>query len=63
MDLINSYTENIFEKDMNLLYLAKPVYGGWVTFTAHLSHKHNAPIYKIGKRNETFKRDYGYECW
>ena len=47
MDLINSYTENIFEKDMNLLYLAKPVYGGWVTFTAHLSHKHNAPIFFI----------------
>ena len=32
---------------MNLLYLAKPVYGGWVTFTAHLSHKYNSPIYKI----------------
>ena len=62
MDLINSYTEDIFENDMNLLYLAKPVYGGWVTFTAHLSHKYNSPIYKIALRNETFKRDYGYEC-
>ena len=46
----------------NLLYLAKPVYGGWVTFTAHISHKYKLPIYKIGNRNETFKRDYGYEC-
>jgi len=62
MDLINSYVEDIFKNNMNLLYLAKPVYGGWVTFTAHLSHKYNSPIYKIALRNETFKRDYGYEC-
>jgi len=60
MDLINSYQDEI-SKDINLLYLAKPVYGGWVTFTAHLSHKLNAPIYKIAGRNETFKREYGYE--
>ena len=55
---------NIFCKEMenNLLYLAKPVYGGWVTFTAHLSHKLNASIYKIAGRNETFDRDFGYEC-
>ena len=60
MDIINSYDESSPKK--NLLYLAKPVYGGWVTFTAHLSHKLNAPIYKIAGRNETFDRDYGYEC-
>ena len=60
MDVIQSYEEPIKKK--NLLYLAKPVYGGWVTFTAHLSHKLNAPIYKIAQRNETFDRDYGYEC-
>ena len=60
MDIINSYDESSPQK--NLLYLAKPVYGGWVTFTAHLSHKLNAPIYKIAGRNETFDRDYGYEC-
>jgi hypothetical protein len=60
MDIINSYEESSPKK--NLLYLAKPVYGGWVTFTAHLSHKLNAPIYKIAGRNETFDRDYGYEC-
>jgi hypothetical protein len=60
MDIINSYDESSPQK--NLLYLAKPVYGGWVTFTAHLSHKLNSPIYKIAQRNETSDRDYGYEC-
>jgi len=60
MDIINSYDESSPKK--NLLYLAKPVYGGWVTFTAHLSHKLNSPIYKIAQRNETSDRDYGYEC-
>ena len=59
MDIIHNYDEKIKN---NLLYLAKPVYGGWVTFTAHLSHKLNAPIYKIAGRNETFDRDFGYEC-
>ena len=60
MDLIVNYEES--KSFDNLLYLAKPVYGGWVTFTAHLSHKHKIPIYKICTRNETSKRDYGYEC-
>ena len=60
MDIINSYEDTPPKK--NLLYLAKPVYGGWVTFTSHLSHRHDAPIYKISKRNETFQRDFGYEC-
>ena len=60
MDLIVNYEES--KSFDNLLYLAKPVYGGWVTFTAHLSHKYKIPIYKICMRNETSKRDYGYEC-
>ena len=60
MDLIVNYEES--KSFDNLLYLAKPVYGGWVTFTAHLSHKYKIPIYKICTRNETSKRDYGYEC-
>jgi len=62
MDLLLNYEEGTAKPFDNLLYLAKPVYGGWVTFTAHLSHKHKIPIYKIGNRNETSKRDYGYEC-
>ena len=32
MDVIDSYEEK--PKQKNLLYLAKPIYGGWVTFTA-----------------------------
>ena len=60
MDLILSYDEE--KKEKNLLYLAKPVYGGWVTFTAHLSKKYDWPIYKITKKTEKNKRDYGYDC-
>ena len=45
---------------MNLIYMAKPIYGGWVTFTSHLSLKNNCELYKIGKRTEKRKRDYGY---
>lgn len=44
----------------NLFYLAKPIYGGWVSFTAHLALKHNLPIYKLGNRTETKERDFGY---
>jgi hypothetical protein len=45
---------------MNLIYLATPKYGGWVSFTAHLSLKHNLPVFKIGKRNEKSYRPFGY---
>ena len=60
MDLIVNYSKD--KKPKNLLYLAKPIYGGWVTFTAHLSKKYSWPIYKITKKTEKNKRDYGYEC-
>ena len=60
MELILNYEEKI--KSKNLLYLAKPIYGGWVTFTAHLSKKYQWPIYKITKKTEKNKRDYGYDC-
>jgi hypothetical protein len=53
---------NNFNKDDNIFYLAKPIYGGWVSFTAHLSKKYDIPIYKISKRGEINKRDYGYDC-
>jgi hypothetical protein len=46
---------------MNLVYMAKPIYGGWVTFTAHLCLKYNCDLFKIGKRTEKNKRDYGYD--
>ena len=60
MDVIANYKEG--SKQYNLFYLAKPIYGGWVTFTAHLSKKHNLPIYKITKKTEKKERDYGYDC-
>ena len=40
---------------MNLVYMAKPIYGGWVTFTSHLALKCGADLYKIGKRTEPKK--------
>lgn len=45
---------------VNLVYMAKPIYGGWVTFTSHLFLKNKCDLYKIGKRTEPNKRDYGY---
>ena len=44
----------------NLVYMAKPIYGGWVTMTAHLSLKYDYPLYKITKRTEKNKRNFGY---
>ena len=44
----------------NCIYMAKPIYGGWVTFTAHLSLRFNYPIYKPSKRTENRKRYFGY---
>ena len=45
---------------MNLVYMAKPIYGGWVTFTSHLALKYSGDLYKIGKRSEPNTRVYGY---
>lgn len=45
---------------MNLIYMARPIYGGWVTFTAHMSIKNNYNVYKIGNKTEKKKRKYGY---
>ena len=45
---------------INLVYMAKPIYGGWVTFTSHLSLKYKCDLFKIGKRTEKNKRNYGY---
>ena len=44
----------------NLIYMAKPIYGGWVTFTSHLCLQNDSSIYKIGKRSEKSKRNFGY---
>lgn len=47
--------------------MAKPSYGGWVSFTVHLSKKFKYNLYKIGKRTEINKngtsrlRNFGYD--
>jgi len=47
--------------EYNLVYMARPIYGGWVTFTAHLSLKYNFPIYKILDSKQTKNtRKFGY---
>ena len=61
MDIINDYQDKK-QPSKNIVYLAKPIYGGWVTFTAHLSKKYNYPIYKITKNTEKNKRIFGYDC-
>ena len=49
-----------------MVYMGKPTYGGWVTFTAHLQLKYKYPLYNIAKRTEKLKsgepklRPYGY---
>ena len=40
--------------------MAKPIYGGWVTFTSHLCLKYNCELFKVGKKTEKKKRNYGY---
>jgi hypothetical protein len=44
----------------SLFYLARPIYGGWITFTSHLSLKENWPVYKIRSNTEKTSRDFGY---
>lgn len=46
---------------MNLVYLAKPIYGGWINFTVHLSLLTGSPIYKTTKRSEKKKRNFGFD--
>ena len=46
--------------EMNLVYMAKPGYGGWVSFTAHLALTYGAKLFKIGNTTEKKTRPYGY---
>ena len=47
---------------MNLIYMANPLYGGWVSFTTHLYHKYNdSKLYKITSKKENRIRDFGYD--
>lgn len=49
------------ESNLSLVYLAKPIYGGWVTYTSHLVLKYKFPLYKVTKRTEKKKRHFGYD--
>ena len=60
MDIINNYIEPHTVEELSLVYLAKPIYGGWVTFTVHLAKKYNYRLYKVGKRTEKKVRPFGY---
>jgi len=42
MDIIQSYSPKPEPEDISLVYLAKPIYGGWVTFTVHLVKQFNS---------------------
>ena len=44
----------------NLVYMARPIYGGWITYTDQIKKKNNIPIFKVGKRSEKSKRNFGY---
>jgi len=60
--LVNQINKLTDSQKFNLVYMAKPVYGGWVSFTAHLSLKTGSDIFKVGKRSERQTREYGYDC-
>lgn len=52
-------------KAVNLLYLADPRFGGWVTYTAHLAASLRAmgvsvALFKLGNRFEAKTRSFGY---
>ena len=53
-------TQNKRKVKKNLVYMAQPIYGGWVTMTAHLALKYNYPLFRVGNRTENNSRDFGY---
>jgi hypothetical protein len=60
MDVIQSYSPKPEPEEISLVYLAKPIYGGWVTFTVHLVKQFNYRLYKVAKRTEKKMRTFGY---
>lgn len=48
--------------ETRLFYCARPAYGGWVSFTAHLAKTTGLPLCRPGKRTEKRLRDFGYSC-
>lgn len=45
---------------VHLIYMARPIYGGWVSFTAHMALKYSLPLIKFGSKTEEKLRPYGY---
>ena len=60
MDIIQKFIDPEPVEELSLVYLAKPIYGGWVTFTVHLAKKYGYRLYKVGKRTEKKMRPFGY---
>ena len=52
MEVIQNFINPDPVEELSLVYLAKPIYGGWVTFTVHLAKKYGYRLYKVGKRTE-----------
>ena len=40
MDIIQKFIDPEPVEELSLVYLAKPIYGGWVTFTVNLAKKY-----------------------
>ena len=49
MEVIQNFINPDPVEELSLVYLAKPIYGGWVTFTVHLAKKYGYRLYKVGK--------------
>tara|TARA_B100001093_G_scaffold324307_1_gene309460 strand:+ start:180 stop:1175 length:996 start_codon:yes stop_codon:yes gene_type:complete len=60
MEVIQNFINPDPVEELSLVYLAKPIYGGWVTFTVHLAKKYGYRLYKVGKRTEKKMRPFGY---
>jgi hypothetical protein len=60
MDIIQKYVAPSVSEELSLVYLAKPIYGGWVTFTVHLAKQGKYRLYKVAKRTEKKVRHFGY---
>ena len=39
-----------FQNKFILIYMAKPSYGGWISFTAHLALKKSYKLYKLSDK-------------
>ena len=59
MEIIKNYTGESEKHEISLVYLAKPIYGGWVTFTVHLANKYKH-VYTKWENEQKKRRSFGY---